>query len=221
METARSYGDACGIAQGLDLVGERWALLVVRELLFGPRRFTDLRTGLPGASANVLSQRLRELERSGVLQRRRLAAPAASWVYELTAWGQALEPIVTGLGSWALQAERPGTEGTLSAVSALLTLKTFTPGDQLDEGSCLELRFGDDCYTVRSRDGELEIGAGTAPDAAASIRTEPATFVRLLGDDADLASLIAAGTVEVTGDLAAVRRLFAAAQMPRAHPVQP
>ena len=100
MPTTRSYGDACGIARALDIVGERWALLVVRELLLGPQRFTDLRRALPGASTNLIADRLRELEGRGVLRRRQLPAPAASRVYELTEWGQELEPVLLALGGW-------------------------------------------------------------------------------------------------------------------------
>src|SRR5580693_5149596 len=103
MPTTRTYGDACGIARALDIVGERWALLVVRELLLGPQRFSDLRRALPGASSNLVTDRLRELQRSGVVRRRKLAAPAGSWVYELTEWGQELEPIVLALGGWGLR----------------------------------------------------------------------------------------------------------------------
>ena len=94
MATTRSYGDACRFASALDVVGERWALLIVRELLLGPKRFTDIRTGLPGASPNILSERLRELEAAGVIRRRKLAPPAGSWVYELTEWGAELEPVM-------------------------------------------------------------------------------------------------------------------------------
>src|SRR5688572_21078405 len=96
----RSYEDGCAAAHALDIVGERWALLVVRELLLGPKRFTDLRTGLPGISPNVLASRLGELERTAVVRRRRLMPPAGSWVYELTPWGRELEPIILGLGHW-------------------------------------------------------------------------------------------------------------------------
>src|SRR6188472_3223888 len=102
--TKRTYGDRCGVARALDMVGERWALLVVRELMLGPKRFTDLRAGLPHASPNVLSQRLRELEDAGVLRRRRLPPPAASQVYELTEWGLELEPVPQSLGRWAARA---------------------------------------------------------------------------------------------------------------------
>src|ERR1043166_7871758 len=103
MPTTRSYGDACGIARALDVVGERWALLVVRELLLGPQRFSDLRRALPGASSNMLTDRLRELEGHDVVRRRRLPPPAASVVYQLTETGRELEPIVLALGGWGLR----------------------------------------------------------------------------------------------------------------------
>src|SRR3954447_21088106 len=97
----RTYGDGCAIAHALDLVGERWGLLVVRELLLGPKRYTDLRRGLPNASPNVLAQRLGELERAGVVRRRKLPPRAAVRVYELTDWGRELEGTVISLGHWA------------------------------------------------------------------------------------------------------------------------
>src|ERR1051326_4544263 len=101
MATLRTYGDGCAIAHALDVVGERWALLVVRELVLGPKRYTDLRRGLPNASPNVLSQRLDELERAGIVERHKLPPPAGSRVYELTRWGRELEEIVISLGRWA------------------------------------------------------------------------------------------------------------------------
>src|SRR4051795_12838765 len=107
MPTTRTYGDACPIARALDAVGERWALLVVRELLLGPQRFADLRRALPGASSNLLADRLRELESRGVIARRKLPPPAASQVYELTDWGGELEPIVLALGGWGLRVPLP------------------------------------------------------------------------------------------------------------------
>src|ERR1700744_6010614 len=96
----RTYGDSCGIARALDIVGERWALLVVRELVHGPKRFTDLRAGLPAISPNVLTQRLDELELAAVVRRRQFPPPAAAWVYELTEWGYELGPILIELGRW-------------------------------------------------------------------------------------------------------------------------
>src|SRR5215212_8785344 len=101
MARTRRIEDGCGIAHATELLGQRWALLVVRELLLGPKRFTDLRSGIPDISPNVLGQRLRELEESGIVRRRRLAPPVAAQVYELTEWGRELEPAVLSLGRWA------------------------------------------------------------------------------------------------------------------------
>ncbi len=103
MARSRTQPDGCGIAHASELLGQRWALLVVRELLLGPKRFTDLRAGIPDISPNVLGQRLRELEESGIVRRRKLAPPAAVQVYELTEWGRDLEPAVLALGRWASQ----------------------------------------------------------------------------------------------------------------------
>ena len=122
MPTSRSYGDACAIARALDVVGERWALLVMRELLLGPQRFSDLRRALPAASSNLVADRLRELTARGVIRRRKLPAPASSWVYELTEWGAGLEPILLALGGWAMGVPLPPA-GTLSATSVLLFLR--------------------------------------------------------------------------------------------------
>src|SRR4051794_33882868 len=112
--TPRTYGDRCGIARALDAVGERWALLVVRELLLGPKRFTDLRAGLPGASPNVLAQRLRQLGGAGIVGRQTLPPPAAAQVYGLTGRGAALEPVILALGRWGAEAALPPEEVTMS-----------------------------------------------------------------------------------------------------------
>ena len=98
MTTRRTYGDDCAAAHALDLVGERWALLVIRELLLGPKRYADLKKGLPNASLNVISERLRELEQTGVIRRDKLPPPASAQVYELTDWGRDLEDTVLSLG---------------------------------------------------------------------------------------------------------------------------
>src|SRR4051795_1875956 len=106
----RTYGDRCGVARALDLVGDRWALLVVRELLLGAKRFSDLRAGLPGVSPDVLAQRLRELEEAGVVRRTKLPPPAAARVYELTERGAELEPVVLALGRWGSAVPFPAGE---------------------------------------------------------------------------------------------------------------
>src|SRR5256885_1932106 len=124
MATTRTYGDRCGVARALDLVGERWALLAVRELLLGPKRFTDLRVGLPHVSPDVLSQRLRELERAGVVRRRKLPPPAGSRVYELTDWGHELEPVVIQLGRWGSRAPFPPRDAKIGVDSFVIALMT-------------------------------------------------------------------------------------------------
>src|SRR5256886_7021284 len=107
MGDKRTYGESCAASHALDLVGERWALLVVRELLLGPKRFTDLRSGLPHVGPDMLSQRLRELEAAGLIERATLPPPAAARVYALTARGHELEPVVLALGRFGSAAPFP------------------------------------------------------------------------------------------------------------------
>ena len=141
----RSYGEACRFAHALDLVGERWALLVVRELLLGPKRFTDLRNGLPNASTNILAERLRELEEGGVVRKRRLPPPAAASVYELTEWGRELEPIVTRLGAWGARSPFPPETQEIGADSIVLALRSlFDPEAVGETGTTYEIRLGED-----------------------------------------------------------------------------
>jgi DNA-binding HxlR family transcriptional regulator len=119
----RRFDDACGLAHGLDLVGERWALLVARELLLGPRRFSDLRTALPGISANVLTQRLNELEARHIVERLRLPPPANVQVYALTEWGREIEPMVLAMARWAYRSPGHDRMLPLTGVAMLLSLK--------------------------------------------------------------------------------------------------
>lgn len=207
METPRSYRDGCGIALGLDLVGERWALLVVRELLLGPLRFTDLRAGLPSASPNVLSQRLRELEKAGIVGRRRLAPPAAAWVYALSPSGMALGPVLTALGTWALRSGA-SSDAPLSAVSAMLTLRTYwQDGPPVGE---VEVRLGERVYAVV--DGAVTAGPGGAPVAV--VTTDPATLVAVLGGEIP----VTAAGLEVEGDADAVGVLVTRVRLPERDP---
>ena len=174
MATMRTYGDGCGIAHALDLVGERWALLVVRELLLGPKRFTDLRDGLPNASPNVLSQRLRELEQAGIVQRRKLPPPAGSWVYELTDWGRELKPIVIALGTWALRSPSFPRDAPVGTDSVILALGTFFDADAAGDLSArYELRLGENAFHVRIADREIDVDRGAADDPDAIIETDP------------------------------------------------
>jgi len=192
----RTYGDRCGIARALDLVGERWALLVVRELLLGPKRFTDLRAGLPNIGPDVLSQRLRELEERGVVRRDKLPPPAASQVYELTDWGRELEPIVLGLGRWGSQAPVPSADAPLGPDAAMLALKTmFEPADGFR--ARLEVRFGEHHYDVRVDGDELQIVRGSAEHPDATIATDPGTLATVLWHNGDAKSVTVDGDREV------------------------
>jgi DNA-binding HxlR family transcriptional regulator len=214
MPTSRSYGDACGIARALDVVGERWALLVVRELLLGPQRFTDLRRALPGASSNLVADRLRELEGNGVVRRRNLAPPAASRVYELTEWGRELEPIVLALGTWGVRAPFPPAPRTLSATSVLLFLRSSARPDPTAAPMTCRLELDDRIWTIRTAAGQVNVEPGDPATADVWLRTDPQTLNTLLGDPAFLDTALADGTVAAGGDLRAVRRLLQAATTP-------
>ncbi|HEX9965402.1 MAG TPA: winged helix-turn-helix transcriptional regulator [Allosphingosinicella sp.] len=153
----RRYDDACGTAHALDLIGERWALLVMRELMLGSKRFSDLRSDLPGISANVLTQRLEGLEAAGLLVRRRLPPPASAQVYELTPWGYEAEPIVQSLGKWA--ARSPAHDPTLpiSGTSIMLSFRTmFDPARAGDFRVRIGFRLGSEHFIGKVEAGRFE-----------------------------------------------------------------
>jgi DNA-binding HxlR family transcriptional regulator len=215
MATTRTYGDGCAIAQALDLVGERWALLVVRELLLGPKRYTDLRRGLPNASPNVLSERLRELERAGVIRRRKLPPPAGSRVYDLTEWGRELEPIVMSLGSWGARSPSPPSDAPIGADSMILALRArFDAGaaDGLHAG--YELRLGEDRFRVEVAEGEIDVMRGEADHADATIETDADTLAAVLWKGRSLADTQRSGKMAIEGDKAAVERFAALFPLP-------
>jgi DNA-binding HxlR family transcriptional regulator len=211
----RTYGDGCGIAHALDLVGERWALLVVRELLLGPKRFTDLRGGLPGASPNVLSQRLRELERAGVVQRRRLPPPAGSWVYELTDWGRELEPIVVTLGAWAVRSPSLPRDAPVGADSVALALRTlFDPDAAQGLSAVYELRMGESRFQLGIADGRIELERGRIGDPDATIETDSVTLRDVVWNGREIAHALHAGDMRIEGDRRAVTRFLSLFRLP-------
>jgi DNA-binding HxlR family transcriptional regulator len=211
MPTNRSYQEACGIARALDVVGERWALLIVRELLFGPQRFSDLRQALPGASSNLVADRLRELAGRGVVSRRRLAPPAASQVYELTEWGRELEPIVLALGTWGLLAPMPDGPTTLSATSVLIYLRTTARLNPKAAPATYRLEMDGRVWTVRTSKGRVHVEAGEPAHPVAGLRTDPKTLNALL----ETPSLLDSVHAQVSGDRAALLRLLSAVSPPR------
>ena len=211
MPTTRTYADACPIARALDVIGERWALLVVRELLLGGQRFSDLRRALPGASSNMLTDRLRELDANGVVHRRWLAPPAGSWVYELTDRGRALEPLLDALGVWG-SAEVPGETAGLSATSVLLFLRGSARAHPNPPQGTYRLGLDDRVWTLAPSAGGLEIAPGAPPAPDAGIDTDPRTLNALLTQRITLDDAIAGGSVDIDGDPAALARLIAVGQ---------
>lgn len=180
MLSERSYRQYCGVARALDLVGERWALLVIRELVLGPKRFTDLREGLPGIASNVLTDRLRQLERDGVVARRRLPPPAASTVYELTDYGQELVPVMLALGRWG--ASTMGARAPEQAIRSewlALALKAFyEPAPGLAKTIGLDLAGTQ--FTLRLDAGSLGVAPGVDGPVDLMIAADPELFIQFL-----------------------------------------
>ncbi|GAA1598413.1 winged helix-turn-helix transcriptional regulator [Kribbella sancticallisti] len=210
MATNRRYGDGCAIATALDYVGERWALLIVRELLLGAKRFTDLQDGLPGAGSKVLAQRLRDLESGGVVLRRTLPPPASSQVYELTEWGARLDGIVVALGRWGADAPEPSGD-PVGADSAMIRLRSFFGAQPAHPWTATyEMRLGRYRFTIRIADGQLaEVSRGEPrerPDTV--IETDPGTLNDILGADRARTKAIKDGRLAITGDDQAGHRLF-------------
>jgi len=214
----RSYGDPCGIARALDVIGERWAILVVRELLLGPKRFTDLRAGLPRLGPDILSQRLRELEQAGVVERDQLPPPAGSRVYRLTDSGRELEPVVLALGRWGSRVPFPSGDEVLGVDALMLALKTLYDWDGARAGGLIggtyEVRLAGQPFAVRLTDGQLDISPGAASDALATIEADPATLQAVLWHGRRLDEALDAGALTIGGQRGAAERLLALFPLP-------
>ncbi|WP_229900069.1 winged helix-turn-helix transcriptional regulator [Streptomyces hiroshimensis] len=175
----RSYDQFCPAARALDVIGGRWTLLIVRELLLGPRRYTDLVAGLPGIGPNVLAERLRELGEAGILSRSRLPPPAASAVYELTGLGEAMRPVVDELTRWGLRflgAPRPGERFQLGWLLGCVRAG-FRPELARGLHETYEFRVDGDVFHLRVDDGTLDVRHGSAAEAACVVSTDLATFM--------------------------------------------
>lgn len=210
----RGYGDSCGAAHGLELIGERWALLVVRELMLSPKRFTDLRAGLPGLSANVLTQRLEKLEAVGIVERRELPPPAGR-AYALTPWGMEAEPVILELGRWAARSPLHDAGQDLSATSLVLSMRTmFRPEQAAGLSLVVAFRVGRETFRATVADGTLSVGPGTADGAAATfVGSAPAVAGALYAGRA-LADVLADGDLAVTGDVEAARSYLGLFSLP-------
>lgn len=207
----RSYNQLCGLAYALDIVGERWTLLIIRELMPGPRRFTDLMEGLPGISSNLLSGRLKDLEKKGLIRRRDLPPPAASTVYELTPLGKSLEPMLLELGKWGSQfvPETPGGDALLHLGSYALTLKTFfDPEEARGVHETYELHVDGDILSVRITDGDIDVRQGAARDPDMILHADMPTYMALLLGHLPPQEALAGGHVRFEGDAQALSRFL-------------
>lgn len=203
----RWYEDACATAHALVLVGERWALLVMRELMLGPKRFTDLRASLPGISANVLTQRLESLEAAGVLVRRKLPPPAPVQVYELTEWGYQSEPIFRALGRWAARSPAHDPTLPLSTASLILALRTMFDAERaLGLAARVGLVLGEELFDVGIADGRIVAHRGTAEPADLVLTGSPPSIAALIFGGCPLEILEAEGALHVVGDRALAAR---------------
>lgn len=208
MASARSYNDPCGTARALDVIGERWALLTVRELLIGPKRFGQLRAGLRGVSPNVLSSRLRELEDAGLVRHDVLDPPASVAVYNLTDRGRALEPILIELGRWGSE-EPVATRNELTVDALLLALKTTFVASTV-QATCA-LRIDGEWFGIAVADGVITIQRGRPDDAVVTLESDVRTLRAFAFGQETLAIAESSGRLVVMGSRAAAKafpRLF-------------
>ncbi|MEV5354616.1 helix-turn-helix domain-containing protein [Streptomyces sp. NPDC052693] len=205
MPPRRSYDQYCPAARALDVVGDRWTLLIVRELLAGPRRYTDLHADLPGVSTDVLASRLRDMERDGLATRRRLPPPGAANVYELTPRGRALLPVLQALGEWGQGelGERRPTDAVRAHWFALPLLRL------LDGEGLVEVRLEEGRFHVHAGAEEGPVyGDGPAPGEPDALLTlDTATCTALGRGELDLVRAVREGRVEVTGEGALAKAL--------------
>ncbi|MFK4071191.1 winged helix-turn-helix transcriptional regulator [Streptomyces sp. NPDC029674] len=207
MPPRRSYDQYCAAARALDAVGDRWTLLIVRELLVGPRRYTDLHADLPGVSTDVLASRLKDMEQRGLATRRRLPAPSAAYVYELTGRGRELLPVLEALAAWgapALEERRP-TDAVRAHWFALPLLRPLAAAGAGAEG-VVEVRLDEGCFHVRLTGGEQTYdeqtyGDGPAPDGAdAALTLDAGTCVAMSRGELTVGEGVRQGRIEVSGE---------------------
>jgi DNA-binding HxlR family transcriptional regulator len=201
----RWYDDACGTALGLELLGERWSLLIVRELMFGGRRFSELRGGMPGISANILTMRLERLERVGVIQRRTLPPPASVQIYELTPWGHEAEVILMEFGRWAARSPLHDPTLPLSAASLLMSFRTmYSSARAKNERTMIGFRLGADGFVVDFGLEGVRPRRAEPQGCALTVAADPMALAALVYGGRPIADAQASGDLTLTGD----RQLF-------------
>ncbi len=206
-EAKRRYDDACGTAHALELIGDRWTLLVLRELMLGSRRFSELRGDLPGISANVLAQRLVELERRGLARKLRLPPPASVQVYEATAWGLEAEPIVQALGRWAARSPAHDPSLPFSAASLMLSLRTMLdPARAAGIDARIGFRLGAEAFLAHLAQGRIEIAHGPLDDVDLVFTGTPPVLAAAIYGGQPFDALEAEGALLIEGDRALAER---------------
>jgi DNA-binding HxlR family transcriptional regulator len=205
----RRYDDACGLAHALDLVGERWAMLVLRELAYGPRRFSGLKSDLQGISANVLSQRLTELEARGLVRKAKLPPPASVQVYEATEWGLEVIPVIASLGRWAARSPRHDPTLPMSHVSLIMSLQTLlSPQLAEDLDVRIGFRLGDASYVVTVHDGRLDVERREVEDCDLTFIGPPGAVAGVIHGGAPIE------TIDIKGDMDLAKRFVTLFPLP-------
>lgn len=213
---ARSYAQLCGIATALDVIGDRWAPLIVRDLLLGPLRFGDLADGLPGVGTNTLTARLKHLEAAGVVERRLLPLPDRGTVYELTGYGRELEPILLALGRWGTRSmgRLPGEVVTRSRWLVAAMLAFHDSSRRVAWPTTWELRLNDGVFTVHAEETSLTVRAGAPEEADLVLTASDAELHALLTRQLTPADAVTSGAVTLDGDVKALSRLVELFEFP-------
>lgn len=213
---SRTYAQNCGVARAMDVLGERWTILVVRELTLGPRRYGDLLDALPGIGTNILAARLKSLEAADVVRRATLPPPASVNVYELTDRGEQLRPIVRQLGAWGYDLAPFDPERATRASWALLSMQTRAdPRAVAEFGALVELRIGDEVLWVRSSEDGAELRLGAAPAPPDLIITcDPPSFGAIALGQLTAAAALRAGRLEIQGDRKLLTQFFSVYRLP-------
>ena len=198
--TSRAYGQYCGLSRALELIGERWTLLIIRDLLIGPKRFTDLRRDLPGIPSNILTTRLKELEHAALIQRRTLPRPEKTFVYELTAEGRELDDVILALSRWGAQRlDAPREHEVITTDSLATALRTtFQPDATRELQASFELHLGDVVVHATVDHGALQVGRGPLPQVNLIIHTGPA-IKDLMSGEVSPEEALTAGDIQIEG----------------------
>ena len=200
-EDKKRFDDACGLAHAMELLGERWAMLVLRELAYGPRRFSELKADVPGVSANVLTQRLTELESRGLVRKLRLPPPASVQVYEATPWGLEVIPVIASLGRWAARSPLHDPTLPMGHVSLIMSMQTlFSPEVAGDFAARIGFRLGQGNYVVTVADGKIDVSRGDGENCRATFIGPPSAVAAVIHGGAPFE------TIGIEGDIALARR---------------